>query len=280
MGYPAGMPTPDPHTSPRFWRDASLPFIEAREIGDGRKVCYARHTHETFSIGVIRSGRTDYVNRAMRQQVGAGTLVLMNPGDVHGCNPVCDEPWAYRMVYLDRSWLAAQQHAMGLSANQDFRPFAPAMSTAPALYQGFNRFYEAVTDGAAEPLRRQCAAVSFFEQVQQSLDPVALREPEANRKLERAADYISDNCTRTVTLEEICAASALSASYLIRAFRKRYGMTPHVYLLNRRIQLARGLLRKGGAIADVALQTGFADQAHFQRIFKQFAAATPGQYRR
>ncbi|MTV37675.1 AraC family transcriptional regulator [Duganella radicis] len=274
------MPTLDPHTRPRFWRDASLPFIEAREIGDGRKVCYARHTHETFSIGVIRSGRTDYVNRAARQQVGAGTVVLMNPGDVHGCNPVGDEPWRYRMVYVDRAWLAGQQHAMGFSANQDFRPFAPAMSMAPALYQGFNRFYEAVTDGAADPLLRQCAAVSFFEQVQQSLDPLAVVEHEANHKLARAADYIADNCTLAVTLDDICAASDLSASYLIRAFRKRYGMTPHVYLLNRRIQLARGLLRKGGAIADVALQTGFADQAHFQRIFKQFAAATPGQYRR
>jgi len=274
------MPTPDAHTSPRFWRDVSLPFIEAREIGDGRKVCYARHTHETFSIGVIRSGRTDYVNQASRQQVGAGTVVLMNPGDVHGCNPVGDEPWTYRMLYVDRAWLAGQQHALGFSANQDFRPFAPAMSTAPALYHGFNRFYETLTDGAADPLLRQSAAVSFFEQVQQSLDPVAVVEREANRKLARAADYISDNCALALTLEDICGASDLSASYLIRAFKKRYGMTPHVYLLNRRIQLARGLLRKGTAIADVALQTGFADQAHFQRIFKQFAAATPGQYRR
>ena len=109
---------------------------------------------------------------------------------------------------------------------------------------------------------------------------MAVVEREANRKLARAADYISDNCALALTLEDICGASDLSASYLIRAFKKRYGMTPHVYLLNRRIQLARGLLRKGAAIADVALQTGFADQAHFQRIFKQFAAATPGQYRR
>lgn len=264
----------------RFWRDASLPFIEARAIDDGRKVRYARHAHETFSVGVIRSGRTDYVNKASRQQVGAGTVVLMNPGDAHGCNPVTDEPWSYRMVYVDRAWLGAQQHAWGFSANHDFRLFAAAMSTAPALYAGFNRFYDVLTDSTAELLPRQCAAVAFFEQLQASLDPATLVEREANRRLERAAEYISDNCTAAVTLDELCDACGLSASYLIRAFRKRYGMTPHTYLLNRRIQLARGLLKGGAAIAEVALETGFADQAHFQRIFKQFLAATPGQYRR
>lgn len=274
------MPPSNTHTGPRFWRDASLPFIEARSIDEGRKVCYAPHSHETFSIGAISRGRTDYVNKAARQRVGPGAVVVMNPGDVHGCNPVADEPWSYRMLYVDRSWLGALQHEWGVSANQDFRPFAATMSTAPALYAGFNRFYDLLTDGAADQLLRQCAAVSFFEQVQSSFDPATVAEREQNRKLERAAEYIGDNCTAALKLEDICGASGLSPSYLIRAFRKRYGMTPHAFLLNRRIQLARGLLKGGGAIADVALETGFADQAHFQRIFKQFSAATPGQYRR
>jgi AraC-like DNA-binding protein len=274
------MPPPTTPTGPRFWRDTSLPFIEARAIDEGRKVCYALHSHDTLSIGVIRRGRTDYVNKASRQWVGPGTVVMMNPGDVHGCNPVADEPWSYRMLYVDRAWLGALQHDWGISPNHDFRPFAATMSTAPALYAGFNRFYEVLTDGAADQLLRQCAAVTFFGQVQSSVDPATVVAREANRKLERAADYISVNCTAALKLEDICIASDLSPSYLIRAFRQRYGMTPHTYLLNRRIQLARGMLKGGGSIVDVALETGFSDQAHFQRIFKQFLAATPGQYRR
>lgn len=274
------MPLPNPPTGPRFWRDASLPFIEARAIDDGRKVSYALHSHETFSIGGISRGRTDYVNEAARQQVGPGAVVMMNPGDVHGCNPLADEPWSYRMLYVDRAWLGALQHEWGFSANHDFHPYAATASTAPMLYARFNRFYEVLTDDAAEPLLRQCAAVTFFEQLQSSFGPATVIEREANRKLERAAEYISDNYAAALKLDDVCAASGLSPSYLIRAFRKCYGMTPHTYLLNRRIQLARGMLKGGGAIADVALETGFADQAHFQRIFKRFLAATPGQYRR
>jgi len=66
---------------------------------------------------------------------------------------------------------------------------------------------------------------------------------------------------------------------LSRAFKRHYGMTPHAFLINRRIQFARRQLREGKLIADVALESGFADQAHFQRAFKQHLAATPGQYR-
>lgn len=266
-------------TAPRFWRDAALPFIEARSIRDGRKVCYAKHAHETFSIGVITGGRTIYVNKTWRERVGPGTVVLMNPGDVHACNPIDDDPWSYRMVYVESAWLAGLQQEWGFSANTDFRPFSATMSTEPALYAGFNSFYEILTDDDAEPLHKQCAAVGFFEQVQQTLDPAPLAEREASRRLERAAEFISDNCTGSVRLEDICSAANISPSYLIRAFKKQYGMTPHAWLLNCRIQRARVLLRRGGAIADVACDVGFSDQAHFQRVFKQFIAATPGQYR-
>lgn len=279
-GYPMRMPSPLPDTAHHFWRDASLPFIEARSIVDGRKVRYARHAHDTFSIGVIRSGRTDYLNQSRRQCAGAGSVVVMNPGDVHGCNPIAGEPWSYRMLYVDHAWLGRLQHGWGFSANQDFRPFAATMSMAPALYAGFNRFFDVLTDELAEPLLRQSAAVMFFEQVQSSFDPATRTARDASHKLARAAEYISDNCGAALKLDDICAAADLSPSYLIRAFRKHYGMTPHTYLLNRRVQRARGLLQRGGTIADVALATGFADQAHFQRIFKQFLAATPGQYRR
>lgn len=275
---PKTCPSPNP-ASPRFWRDDALPFIEARSIEDGRKVCYAKHAHETFSIGIITSGRTTYVNRTWRERIGPGTVVLMNPGDVHACNPIGDAPWSYRMVYVDRAWLGGLQREWGFSANEDLRPFAAAMSTFPALYAGLTRFYDILTGDDPEPLRRQCAAVTFFEQVQQSLDPAPIADREANRKLARAAEFISDNCVQALKLEDICGAANISPSYLIRSFKKHYGMTPHAYLLNRRVQRARTLLRNGGRVADVALEVGFADQAHFQRVFKQFIAATPGQYR-
>src|ERR1700716_3399960 len=102
-------------TEPRFWRDDALPFIEARSVEDGRKVCYAKHSHETFSIGVVSNGNCNYLNRRKTERIGAGTVVVMNPGDVHACNPVGDDQWCYRMLYIDVPWLSAIQEHLGVS---------------------------------------------------------------------------------------------------------------------------------------------------------------------
>jgi AraC-like DNA-binding protein len=147
------------------------------------------------------------------------------------------------------------------------------------LYRDLNALYGVLVDEQQDVLRKQSAAVEFFSDLQLRLNPIEppLREP--NFKLERAADFIRQHCTVLLSLDDICAAAELSPSYLIRAFKQHFGMTPHAFLVNQRIQFARERLRRGQLIADVALEAGFADQAHFQRAFKQHLAATPGQYR-
>jgi AraC-like DNA-binding protein len=79
-------------------------------------------------------------------------------------------------------------------------------------------------------------------------------------------------------LDDIGAAARLSVPHLVRSFGRHFGMSPHQYLTHRRIQFAQDQLRAGRAIADVAAEAGFADQAHLQRAFKTLVAATPGQY--
>jgi AraC-like DNA-binding protein len=268
-------------SAPKFWRSDALSFIEARSIEDGRSVCYAKHSHETFSIGAVTGGRSVYVNRHASEWIGAGAVVMMNPDDVHACNPVADERWSYLMLHVDVAWLTKLQHELGFSENHAFRPFSQTMTADPLLFDGLNRLYAILVDSDADTLRKQSAAMTFFSDVQQKLNS-ASSKPDcdaSHHQLTRAAEFIAENCTQALKLEDVCKAADLSASHLIRAFKQRYGMTPHAYLTNRRIQYSREQLRRGRLIADVALDAGFADQAHLQRTFKRLVAATPGQYR-
>ena len=266
-------------TTPFFWRDERLPFIEARSVGDGRKLCYSRHSHEVFSIGAITAGQSTYLHEKSSQRVQTGTVVLMNPGDVHACNPIADQHWSYLMLYVDSQWLSALQHDLGLDANHDFQPLAPTHSAMPELFNGLNRLYEVLIDSDASVLQKECSALSFFTLMQNSLGTAPIRPEQAVQRVDRAAQFINDNFKRAINLDDICKAANLSGSYLIRAFEQRYHMTPHAYLINRRIQHGRTQLKRGNLIVDVAHELGFADQAHFQRVFKKHLAATPGQYR-
>ena len=274
------MATEDQATTPRFWRDPALPFVEARDVLDGRQLCYAPHSHEFFSIGAITRGRSTYLNEKARERIGAGSVVLMNPGDVHACNPLDGQPWSYRMFYVDVVWLTELQQQLGFSRNQPLRAFATILSQDAQLYAGLNRLYDLLSDPQADSLHKHCALLDFFAELQQRLDPAPAKPRKDNPRLRLAAELIRERCTEALKLEDICAAVGLSPSYLTRSFCRCYGMTPHAYLINSRIQYAQARLRRGEAIAEVALTAGFADQAHLQRTFKQLLAATPGQYRR
>jgi AraC-like DNA-binding protein len=267
-------------SQPRFWRDATLPFLEARAVADGRKVCYAPHCHETFSIGAITAGASTYFNGDAQERIARGTLVLINPQTVHACNPIDGRPWSYLMFYVDARWLGALQHELGVSSDGHFIPYASIQSLDQALFNGLIQLYATLRDPQADTLHKQSAAVEYFTLLQQTLAP-APTQPHAEplQQLSRAADYIAEHCTEALRLEDICQAAELSPSYLIRTFKQHYGMTPHAYLLNRRIQRSQHWLRQGLDLAEIALAAGFADQAHFQRTFKRQLAATPGQYR-
>jgi len=264
---------------PVFWRDEALPFIEARSVRDGREVCYAKHWHETFSIGLISRGRCNYINRGRAKEASAGSVVLMNPGDVHACNPIRGEPWSYRMLYIDVPWLCEIQSAADVSQSGEFVPFAAVATMRPEVYRRLDRLFDLLISPQVEHLEKQSASVAFVEFVQLCLGTSRSIHTVGLPRLARAADFIRQNCTRALRLEDICVAASLSASHLIRAFKAAYGLTPHAYQLNCRIELCRAQLRAGRSIADVASAAGFSDQAHFQRIFKRFVAATPGQYR-
>ncbi|GED21139.1 AraC family transcriptional regulator [Halomonas halmophila] len=264
----------------RFWRDPALPFLEARRVTGGRRVCYARHSHDTFSIGAITGGHSTYWNQGHTETVHPGTVVVMNPGEVHACNPIDDLPWSYDMLYIETDWLADLQQELIAAARTGFLPYAPHASRNRSLYRSVVNLCDALFDPNATRLARETLATQLVIEMQRRLDPRRVSPPAYTPGLERAASFIRAHCTEAIGLDDICQAAGLSRSYLVRRFKARFGLTPHAFLLDQRIQLGTARLRDGRPIAEVATDCGFADQAHFQRVFKRLRATTPGHYRR
>jgi AraC-like DNA-binding protein len=99
------------------------------------------------------------------------------------------------------------------------------------------------------------------------------------RALERARRFLDAERTRVVHSAELESVTGLSRYDLARQFRAMLGTSPHRYLLMRRLDLARELIHRGRALVEVAHDAGFADQAHFTRVFKSAFGLTPARYR-
>ncbi|MCE2564787.1 helix-turn-helix domain-containing protein [Komagataeibacter sp. FNDCF1] len=83
-----------------------------------------------------------------------------------------------------------------------------------------------------------------------------------------------------LAIARLAAELELSVGFLVRAFRQSLGVTPHRYVMERRLAQARRLLDAGCPIADTAAECGFADQAHLTRHLKRSTGVTPAYYER
>ena len=97
----------------------------------------------------------------------------------------------------------------------------------------------------------------------------------------RVLQLMDASATAHLTIDVLAREAGLSPAHFARAFKESVGRAPHQHLLALRLDRARRLLdAPDAALSDVALQTGFADQAHFTRFFKRQFGITPGSLRR
>ncbi|MDK4701611.1 AraC family transcriptional regulator [Rhizobium sp. CNPSo 4062] len=103
----------------------------------------------------------------------------------------------------------------------------------------------------------------------------------ATWQLRRAVDYIEENCTRAIRLEELAALTGLSQSHFSHAFKASTGLPPHQWQTQARLERAKQLLLNSEMpLTTVAVETGFADQAHFTRVFSKNVGAAPAGWKR
>jgi len=99
-------------------------------------------------------------------------------------------------------------------------------------------------------------------------------------KLRRATEYINDNLGKGVALSEIAGALAMSPYHFARVFKQTTGIAPHQYLLERRVECAKSLLRETElSVTEIAHRVGCTNPSHFSVLFHRATAMTPSMFR-
>jgi AraC family transcriptional regulator len=94
-------------------------------------------------------------------------------------------------------------------------------------------------------------------------------------------DYIQQNISRNITLDELAAICNCTPIQFARKFRAHYRIRPHAFVQKQKVEQAcRHLRRDNLALKEIALLSGFADQSHLNRVFRQHLNCTPAEYRK
>lgn len=239
-----------------------------------QRQAYATHRHDTYTVALTECGVQEFGYRGAVHRSLAGQVVLLHPDEPHDGRAGSDAGFGYRTLYVEPAVLL--QALRSIDAKVRTLPFAatPVHDDAELA-----RVLAGAFEGPMEPLRAQslvwrvalalCRANGGTPAAPRTLDLPALR---------RTGEFLAAHCTRVVRAEELEALSGLTRFALCAQFRHCFGTTPHRYLLMRRLDAVRLRLQRGEHLSVLALECGFADQAHMTRTFKACVGLTPRQF--
>jgi AraC-like DNA-binding protein len=170
-------------------------------------------------------------------------------------------------------------HRAGHSVLAELQPIVEAIAASRRDGRSFANRHVSVTLPATEG---QTLVVSLRTGLPHP-DPApeaAVRRLDA-RQLRRVIGTIHENIAEPLSVAMLSSVAGLSRSYFSHAFRATVGRSPHAHIVRLRIERAMKLMSDTDAsLSEIALATGFSDQAHFSKKFRGSAGTTPTQWRR
>jgi len=248
-----------------------IELLQARFSGRG----FAPHRHDTYGIGVTDLGVQTFDYRGATERSLPGQVTVLHPDECHDGRAGTDGGFSYRIVYVEPARIGdAVRAIVGRPTPLPFarQPVADRPQLARIVTDAFG--------SALEPLACDALIVRLAECLLEA-DP-SLSQPGRPRRLDltalaRARAFLDSQrgIVRSADLERL---AGLSRFDLARQFRALYGTSPYRYSLQRRLAFARAELGTGRPLVEVALAAGFADQAHFTRLFAATYGLPPGRY--
>jgi len=256
-----------------FARTPALPGVELL------MACGSSHHwrvfHERYAICTSDAAAAEIRYRKNSHTIGDRSTLLFEPGEMHETNRVA-KPQDFNVLFLTPDTMQKFNEEMDIPGQPHFKP-VPAINEQ--FFSSCKRLHAAINDDAAaieqQSRLTECVGMllSCHAEKRVSTLPDSGKQP-----LLRARDFLHDQFSHAVSLDEISAIAGLSRFHFLKAFAAQFGLPPHAYQIRLRIERSLPLLRRGMTLPQVAESIGFYDQSHFIRHFKRTMCVTPGQY--
>jgi AraC-like DNA-binding protein len=233
---------------------------------------YPMHTHSTWTLLIIDDGGVSYGLDGHEHAALTSLVTLLPPDVAHDGRALTAEGFSKRVLYLEADVI--DRDLIGRSVDQPavvdsvMRQVISNLDRS-LLHRGDELEAESRLALVCDRLRRHLTRV----------DPA----PEVRRDwtvARRVRELLDERSSTPVRLAGLATEIGVSPTHVVRSFSREYGLPPHRYLVGRRIDQARRLLLAGVPIAETASATGFHDQAHLTRHFREMTGVTPGRFQR
>lgn len=241
------------------------------------KTCYASlhsskaHLHNEISIGIIEKGSCNLEVYNKNYFLEEKTILIIPNEIIHKCSPTDLKNWSFKMIYINEEWLKN-----GFYKNSEI-----IFKYKKLEQNNYKKIIDYFSKLGKSKLKIEQEIILFEILMTINLyDNFNIIENKDNYtlKIEKIKKYIDNYYLENIGLSELVSISGVSKYYIIRKFEEIYGISPYKYINSKKSAHAKNLLRTNSNIADVAVISGFYDQSHFNKIFKEYSGVTPFQY--
>lgn len=245
--------------------------VEAFFAGHG----FDPHRHDTYAIGFTMEGVQSFRYRGATERSLPGQVFVLHPDELHDGEAGTSAGFHYKILYIEPR---AILEALGSGCRP--LPFVrDTVSTDRRLSAAVIPALRSL-DRPLDELHRDQIILDLAEALAAADASIAHRNlaPHHWRAVSKARDFLDENVGRSVTSAELEGIAGISRYAVARHFRACLGTSPYRYLIMRRLDRARALIRRGDRLAETAASCGFADQSHMTRHFKRAYGLSPGRW--
>lgn len=268
-----------PKTDVRYYRDKALPGIEVCRVAKSRHR-FPEHFHDDlYIVSMITSGHCYCMGKGVQEEVSEpGTVTLINPGQIHAGAPADERPLDYSLCYFSLK-------AMGDLASDFMSGGIPEFSASilkePILTAMVRHLLVTMME-SRDSLEKEAVLVSTLHFILSKYGftgkLAAGDRTKGRHPVKEAKRLLASDLDQKLSLDRVARRVGVSRFHFLRIFKENAGISPHHYRTFKRIELSKKLLSQGMLPAQVAFETGFADQSHFSNTFRRYVGATPRQY--
>lgn len=235
---------------------------------------FDKHIHGEHTISIIKHGVMDSFIKGSSQKINNFHVSLINPDEAHSNASEYKKEYEAYSIYLNPSFISKL-----LKESKDIY-FNKSILEDKALSKKLLWLIEQDEQKHISKLDFECQLVQLLNKIFIENTSVKITDKltKHDTLINRAKEYINDNYQLNLSLDDIADELDISKYHFLRLFKEKTFLSPHTYLMLRRLEKAKDFLKKGDSIAHIAHGRGFNDQSHLHKRFKSITGVTPKQY--
>ncbi len=242
----------------------------------------SKHSHENLDLVIIDTGeiKIDFYPNTIKH-LHQNKIAIFNPQQVHITKNCKEAILQYYSLLIDTQWCIELQKEL-FGDIDSFVPIDEYILADKDTYDNFKTICKLIIADKNQNIKKILKEflISIFKV---HCTPTQIQEIKTeNILLEKVETFISANLDNQISIDDISEYVGYSSAHISRIFKKKFGLTPHAYIVDKKVHKAKDMILNSENVnlAEVANESGFYDQSHFVKTFKKAYSLSPNAYKK